>query len=237
MKHFFIFLLFGAGLSACSTVSNYKVASSTVRIADTLKQDDAMDALIRPYRDSLLKEMSIVLASAEGDFVKGLPEGTLGNLVCDLVINFGQQYLDTTHQEKLPLICMFNNGGLRSPVSKGIVTVGDVFKLMPFDNELVVVKMSQARVLELVNYIVKVGGAPIGGCTIEGGKLWINGKENTQDLWIITSDYLAKGGDKYDFFKEPLRYIETDYLIRDCLINEIKKKKVISPILDQRIKL
>jgi 2',3'-cyclic-nucleotide 2'-phosphodiesterase (5'-nucleotidase family) len=238
MKKILLFLILsGAGLSACSTVSNYTVKTKSTRINDSILPDVAMETWLTPYRDTLQREMGIILAKAEGNFIKGLPEGALGNLVCDLVLEYGKFWLDSTKSEKLPLFCMFNNGGLRAPISQGNVTVGDVFKLMPFDNELVMVKMSAEKVKELVAFIVKVEGAPIGGARIENGKLYIDNKEYTEDLWIITSDYLAKGGDKYEFFKNPIRYIETNYLIRDCLLKQIALKKTLVPLLDQRIKL
>ena len=36
-----------------------------------------------------------------------------------------------------PIFCLLNTGGLRSSIGKGTVSLGDIYKLMPFDNTIV----------------------------------------------------------------------------------------------------
>ena len=50
---------------------------------------------------------------------------------------------------------MMNAGGLRAPISKGVVTVQNAFSLMPFENDLVVVKLSGEKVKMLFDYFIE----------------------------------------------------------------------------------
>ena len=61
----------------------------------------------------------------------------------------------------------------------------------------------------------------------------------TKNYYIVTSDYLASGGDKMTFFKDPIRKVNINYLVRDAIINYFREQnkmgKVIDSKLDKRI--
>ena len=42
-----------------------------------------------------------------------------------------------------------------------------------------------------------------------------------QTYYVLTTDYLAKGGEEMSFFKEAVQYINTGVLLRDAIINYI----------------
>lgn len=71
-----------------------------------------------------------------------------------VVINVAQEAAD---------FAVFNTGGLRRPLPLGNITRGDVFELMPFENELVILTMNGEAVKKLVNFIATKGGAPVSG--------------------------------------------------------------------------
>ena len=50
-----------------------------------------------------------------------------------------------------------NTGGLRNILPKGEVTRGDIYKLMPFENELVVIELSKNEFKGLLEYLVSRG--------------------------------------------------------------------------------
>jgi hypothetical protein len=43
-------------------------------------------------------------------------------------------------------------------------------------------------------------------------------------LYVVTSDYLAEGGDKMDFFRNPTQRIRTGIKIRDAIISDFRTK-------------
>ena len=44
-----------------------------------------------------------------------------------------------------------------------------------------------------------------------------------QPYYVLTTDYLAKGGDNMEFFKYATEYINTGVLLRDAIINYISE--------------
>ena len=83
--------------------------------------------------------MARVLAESAQPLEKKQPEGKLGDFVADACL-----------QESCALtgvidLALFNHGGLRRSLPMGCNNVGDVYELMPFDNELVVITLRGAN--------------------------------------------------------------------------------------------
>ena len=57
-------------------------------------------------------------------------------------------------------ICIMNTGGLRNILPKGEITRGDIYKLMSFENELVVLELTENEFKGLLEYLVSRGGEP-----------------------------------------------------------------------------
>jgi len=145
----------------------------------------------------------------------------------------------------MPEICLLNYGGLRYPLPKGPLTVGNVFQLMPFENEMVILELSGNQIDSLFRYIIASEGQPVAGCKIikkhKDYQAFINEKpfEISKNYIVVTSDYLADGGDKMSFFKNPITYYRTGILIRDAMIEYIKEfqkeNKTLKPNTEERI--
>ena len=60
-----------------------------------------------------------------------------------------------------------NMGSLRAPVLKGDITVGTIFQLMPFENELVILYLRGSEIIKLFNIFALEGGQGVGGCSFE----------------------------------------------------------------------
>jgi 2',3'-cyclic-nucleotide 2'-phosphodiesterase (5'-nucleotidase family) len=121
-----------------------------------------------------------------------------------------------------------NVGGIRSTINKGPVSIGDMFKLMPFDNEIVWVELPVSVIPEIEEYLKKSGGEPISNAILKNGKLVFNNwNENSSSFWVITSDYLMNGGDKMNFFAKKLSVNKSGTLMRDALITEARFQTVI----------
>lgn len=206
--------------------------------------DSSIDKEILPYRLKVQSEMSAVLAVSTSPIERGNPESKLGNLMSDACMD--QCTKNFKPADGLGAdFAIFNNGGLRRPLPKGSITRGDVFELMPFENELVVVTMTAERIEKLLNFIASKGGAPVSGIrlTINGNKaanVQIAGLpyDSTRTYKVLTSDYLANGGDSYEFFLGAPRE-SVMMKVRDAIINYLveqnKAGKQIDVKLDQRI--
>ena len=134
-----------------------------------------------------------------------------------------------------------NNGGLRTTIDKGNITMGKIFELMPFENELVVLELDKSDYISLLSYIVKRGGEPFSGMTIKIDKenkiisnSWPVNFENGEKISVITSDYLANGGDNMSFFQNKEQK-KVGIKLRDAIIDYCKKTDTINVKLDNRI--
>lgn len=227
--------IIGAGLWACSSVSPIYVQTDKVEVNTSTQKDTDLSSFIEPYRDSLALEMERVIAYASDDFTNERPVGTLGNFVVDQTM---QYVINKKLAQRDDYICIMNYGGLRAPINKGDVKVGDVYKLMPFDNTIVLLKLPAKRMDEIANYLRSSGGEPIGGfqLTSESYNLSEN-KELNDTLYVITTDYLANGGDRMNFLKNSYDKVDTGIFLRDILLEMVEEKDTLVPYMDERIKL
>jgi len=179
-----------------------------------------------PYKQKLDSSMSEVLIYAENDFVKKTHCGSLGSMFCDVLMG----YMQNNHTDFKIDFCLLNNGGLRIPfIAKGAITTNTAFELMPFENELVILELSAEQCQQLFNDIANSGGAPVSGVTfnIENktarqiliGNLPLNPNKN---YYLLTSDYLANGGDKAEVLTNALSKKTLNTKIRDAFILQLR---------------
>ena len=218
-------------LLACNPTYNMQsVESKTIEVK--ISTDSAALAIIAPYQKGIEKEMNEVLSYTKINLTKKGAESLLGNFVTDLCLNYTDAHM-----------CVMNNGGLRTTINKGEITRGKLYELMPFENELVVLELDKEDYLGLLDYICKRGGEPFSGINItmdkEGNVLsnsWPVNFENNEKVKVITSDYLANGGDKMSFFQNKKQY-KVGLKLRDAIIDHCIKTDTITSTLDGRIKI
>ena len=210
-------LIIGAGLTAC-TNSLYIQTGPQIDIAESTKKSLAIDEIIEPYRKELAQKMDVEIAWSEVNFIVKRPSSNLMNWMADAV------YTHQTKNLKLayPVFCLLNTGGIRSSVGIGPVLLGDLYKLMPFDNSIVWAKLPISELDTIEAYLTESGGEPISNIEVINNRIILNGfeREKVSFFWVITSDYLYNGGDHMDFFQESIETLQTNLLIRDILIEE-----------------
>lgn len=222
----------GTGLLACSPHLQPSITESRTVVKD-IQSSPVIDSLIAPYSRELANTMNEVIGTADKDLTVSRPNSTLGHWVCDRLLEFAE---DSLSEKTIPIICVINTGGLRAPVIEGNVTVGDIFKVMPFDNQISIVKIKKEKLIELVDYLKKNGGEPIAGFQLIEGQIRLNQISDSPFVYVVTSDFLANGGDKMSFLMNPVEKIDFQVLIRDLLIMQIRKNKTIFQIEEERIK-
>jgi 2',3'-cyclic-nucleotide 2'-phosphodiesterase (5'-nucleotidase family) len=222
----------GAGLLACSSSLHQVTPVVSTSINSDLGTDATMDSMIAPYSRELSAEMNVVLGTSKFDLIVGRPSSSLGNWTTDALLQYAQDSMQLTD---LPVIVLLNTGGLRASLSKGDITVGDIFKLMPFDNTLVILKCKRSILDAVQAYLFKTGGEPISGMFINRGVLSLVPLRESEEIYIITSDFLANGGDKMDFLKQAIETRLTGILIRDIFMNAVKKQQILIGSTEERI--
>ena len=231
-KHLIFAIIQGAGLLACSSVDAVYVKTDRAVVSTDLEPDKGLEKMIAPYKNELSQEMDEVIGYASENLVNNRPEGSLGNFVVDATLS----YLE--NREIIPTnqyICIMNTGGLRSSIAKGEISIGDIYKLMPFDNTIVVTKLPISSFDSICNYLQHSGGEPIAGFSLKGNVCSLSHSVNNDTLYMVTSDYLFNGGDRMTFFESNYSAKNTGFLLRDILMEYVKERDTIYPILEGRI--
>src|SRR5690606_23335112 len=217
-NHFLLVII--AFLIACHPAV-YQQTNTTSIAIETQQEDSLVNHVILPYQLKLEEEMNEVLVISAEEFPKekGKAETKLGNLVADLSMEVAQKMYDDNID-----FCLLNFGGLRTSLPQGEITRGKIFELMPFENELVVVTLSETKFLELIEYLKNVGPQPVSGLSfdftinIENEIKNLFSQEGTSEINILTSDYLANGGDNMTFFLNPIKTKKVGIKLRDAII-------------------
>lgn len=245
MKKLALYLLLLPFL-AC-TSKQYKASKITgkrISIDTTHSGDQTIEDFVTPHREELQKTMEKALSTAPIDFVKndGTMQSTLGNLMADLCYEMANPVFKEKKGLDLDFVLM-NHGGLRAPIPKGVVRTENAFLLMPFENEMVVTKLSGAKVKELFDYFVSRERAhPISKqvqLTIKGEdySVKINGKpfDENKTYYVLTNDYLQTGCSGMTFFANPEELIGLDYKVREAIIDYFTKEKTLQAAIDNRV--
>ena len=120
---------------------------------DELWPDEEITEVIRPFHEEAEKAMQRVVGSSAIPLGRGGPGANLvGNLVTDAMI----AYFDADFSFQ-------NLGGLRADLPAGDLTARDIFSVLPFGNELVLVDMDGRMVRRIIER--KLAGRSGGICT------------------------------------------------------------------------
>ncbi|MFN8285488.1 MAG: 5'-nucleotidase C-terminal domain-containing protein [Chitinophagales bacterium] len=236
-----LLVLFVAACNKHFQASQYKFEEK--KIDATVNADEKLKAIIQPFKDSLDKEMNVVIGYSDTILTRNQPESDLGNFMCDMLLQKANVYYG-----KQVDFTFLNNGGIRIPnLAAGPVTIGKIIELIPFDNRLVVMQLKGSTVDSLFNYIASKGGWNISGARYkikEGKAIDITIRNTPLDKNVMytmaVSDYLAQGGDNCTMLKG-IPYIDLKRILRDILIEGIKEKNArgehIRSVLDGRIQI
>jgi 2',3'-cyclic-nucleotide 2'-phosphodiesterase (5'-nucleotidase family) len=245
MKRSYV-LLFLLAISSCKNSEKQlvKITAKNIAIDNTIKASEEIVWIISPYKGKLISEMQEVLCYSPKEMVKndGNMQSSLGNLMADMCFEMANPIFKEKTNESIDFV-LFNHGGIRANIPAGNITKAHAFKLMPFDNEFVVVTLSGEKVLELVDYFIKNKKAhPVcKNVQLTIGEnynhLKIKGEtfDKNKSYNVLTTDYLQGGGDKMNFFKRPKQRILLNYKMRDAIIDYFRKKDTLHTAIDNRI--
>ncbi|AUC84271.1 UDP-sugar hydrolase [Polaribacter sp. ALD11] len=221
-----------------------KITAKNIAIDSTIKASEQIDSIISPYKNKLTSEMEEVLCFSPKEIVKndGEMQSSLGNLMADMCFEVANPIFKEKTNKSIDFV-LFNNGGIRANIPAGAITAEHAFKLMPFENELVVVALTSKKVSELIAFFIKNKKAhPVSKNIVltlftDDYNLKINGKAFNQNKTynVLTNDYLRSGGDKMNFFKNANQSINLDYKMRDAILDYFKKTDTLKASIDNRI--
>jgi 2',3'-cyclic-nucleotide 2'-phosphodiesterase (5'-nucleotidase family) len=223
-------------IAGCSHPVYKEYQTENVQI-DSSYESSELEDLIAPYRNEVDAQMNEVIGVCDSTLVKFAPESPLGNFAADIVFEKGMTMSPPGFKDlrQTNTIALLNFGGLRAPINKGNISIGNVFELMPFDNTITIVRIDAQGVTDLMEYLFTMNGQPISNAqlnlTSENKKMLVGNvpvESNRLGIYVITSNYLASGGDKMNFLRDADQKWDSGVLIRDVFIEHIKGKGQIS---------
>lgn len=180
--------------------------------------DRKFSDIIDDYAAEVKEKMNIKLGYAPYEIRRGAPESPLGNLSADGLIWAAKKFHNTTAD-----VAVYNTGGVRANISKGDVTLGDVYAVYPFDNTLSLMTIKGNKLKELlrkvpgslyVNAGVRIvkNGDSITTMTV-GGKSIVDSK----DYIVATIDYISDNDGYASIFENHIKREDSVEMIRDYL--------------------
>ncbi|HZK97916.1 MAG TPA: 5'-nucleotidase C-terminal domain-containing protein [Prolixibacteraceae bacterium] len=226
-----VLLFIAVLLYGCHSLVVTRVNSTNIRLDSSLNiaPDPKMESVILPYRTKLMNDMEDVLCISKDALFGGRPESPLTNFCADLILQESDSICLKRYPEIRMSVSMVNRGGLRVPIPKGEVKVQNMFELMPFENEIVLLKLSGVEMLQFIDHIASRGGEGVAGMRlgIKDDKAFspeIQGKplDETKSYWLVTSDYIANGGDGFEILSSVKERVSTGVKFRDMFIGHLR---------------
>jgi len=205
--------------------------------ADEVVPDSAMAVRLAGWNAGV----SRVAATPIGENARALTrsrggESVLGDLVTDAM-------RAAVHAD----LAFTNSGGLRADLAAGTVTRGAVYDVIPFDNTIVVLKLTGAQVRALLEDGLTHGrvsqqsglryrfdlsrpeGQRLTAVSLADG----SALEETRTYAVAVNNFMASGGDNYDSLARIRDQVDTGVLLRDALEQHLKARTRNGP-LDMR---
>lgn len=179
--------------------------------------DPTFAGIIEDYAAEAEEKMNVKLGYAPYNINRGTPESPLGNLSADGLIWAAKKFHNVDAD-----VAVYNSGGVRANISRGDVTLGDVYAVFPFDNILSLVTITGRNLKYLmykvpgslyVNKEVKLVADDTGYVT----SITINGQEidNNKNYTVATIDYIADNDGYTSILGNPINREDGVEMIRD----------------------
>ena len=114
--------------------------------------DEAAAQFIAPYKKVNDSIMAPIMGRVAHNMHPERPESDLSNLLSDILVWASKDY-----NEK-PVLGIYNMGGIRADLIKGLVTYEDVLSIAPFENRIAFTTLSGESLLKLFQQIAHRGG-------------------------------------------------------------------------------
>lgn len=227
-------------LSAQHYQYSYILVDSTYEPTAPSEMSHYIDSLQHLFK----KEMDQVIGKTDVALQVRKPQSELSNLLTDIVFEVGNKL--SLQENGVPVdLSMLNFGGIRDHlIQKGEIKMGDIYIISPFENSLVVVSLKGIELKKVFGKFTADENQPYANAKVlyQGGRiaaLTVNGEpiDNEKIYRIATLNFIAEGGDN---ILTGIRFDDifyTNQVFRDVVINYIKENKVVSPRIDDRVKI
>lgn len=203
--------------------------AEVIPVTESIPDDPEIQKVIAPLAEEIRATFGQPLVQAPQGVFRGRrgEENLLGYWVSDVMRQAAQPLVGAPVR-----FAITNGGGLRANLRPGQIKVGDIFELMPFENELVVIELTGAEVIQVVKEgLLRRGGEPCSGVKVkvEGTPqqatltvTWEDGSpiDPAAVVRVATTDYLYGGGDSIPTLKKGRKPFTTGVTLRQMLLDQ-----------------
>ncbi len=241
MNRFYQILFIGIALFATGCSSNYNYDNIDYSRIDIIGlEDSTVTNLINVYKDSIDLKLDNVIGFSKGLYTKDDYSNTkfnssLGNLIADIIYKQADSVFYKSFGNNIDFVLQ-NHGGIRSSLLEGEIKLTDAYKILPFENEIVVLEISKEVFDEMVLFLSNEKFPhPISGFSIMDDKALIYREKSLNDkFFLATNDYLLSGGDNMFFLEKNSRVFNLGYSLRDAFIDYTINEEDIESKVDNR---
>ncbi len=212
-------------------------------VSGDLAPDDDIHSLLQPYKETFGERGQAVIGETSEIFSRtpladSMSSSTLANMVAD-------SYRYATAVD----FAFVNEGGLRADLDKGPVTVDELHRVLPFNNTLIVFKLTGTQIVDIIQNMKS-------SLTSEGGILFPSNLQITLRMsgesTILTGDgealladktysvavgsFIARGGDGHTSFPTFTQKFDSQIRTSHALRKYFEDKKVVYPDKEARLK-
>lgn len=127
--------------------------------------DPAIRKFLAPYAESLDSINKAVVGYSAMDFINNSRTGSFPNWTADFGRWYGNVVLDSLRRDNpdVPRLdfAIMNVGGIRNPIPKGNVTMGNIYNTFPFSNKYVIMEISGKDILDVFRVAASKGGEAV----------------------------------------------------------------------------
>jgi len=214
--------------------------------------DEAAVSFLAPYKRVNDSIMGPVVGEVARNMHAKRPESNLSNLMADILLWAAKDY------EEHPVLAVYNIGGIRADLTKGMVTYGHVLDIAPFENKICFVTLTGEQLMHLFRQIAYRRGEAISHGTElvikmddsrEHGEL-VSARLNGQPVdpkakyRVATIDYVLEGNDGMNAFCEGTDIVapkgandNTRFLIMNYFRDKSAKGEIVDASVEGRIKI
>ena len=203
-------------------------------------KDSTLENIINSYKDSINLKLDKVIGFSKGlytkdDYSKTKFNSSLGNLIADIIFKQADSIFYKSYGNNIDFVLQ-NHGGIRSSLLEGEIKLTDAYKILPFENEIVVLEISKEVFDEMVLFLSNEKFPhPISGFSIMDDKALIDREKSLNDkFFLATNDYLLSGGDNMFFLEKNSRVFNLGYSLRDAFIDYTINEEDIESKVDNR---
>jgi len=229
-----------------------------ILLDNSVPKDGDMERELEPFREELNAIQTLVIGSTTVDLLPNRTrESALGSLVSDIMV---WSYRHKQNSGERVHLAFTNSGGIRGSFEKGNITKGDLLGAFPFQNSYDLLTLKGSTILKAMEHSATVIGAiqntgrflQYSGFRVmydpsapEGARLVKAEAVNADGIYekiraeaeyrVVTTNYVAGGGDGYYMLKNENLKHEQGMLDTDIIEAYLKQYSPISAKLKGRI--